>query len=203
MQPVKKTQQKILAAARRIARERRYEEIEMQDVAAAAEVSRATLYRYYATREQLYADLILEWGLAFHERLRNAADAPKEARSRVHWVLRSVLDEAERERRLIRAFLFAVLHGDASMAEPVAEIRLLLPSLLFLAMGEPAAALPAREVRLLQHVLLSSLVSLQRGDLDAATVAADLEHAADRLLFETGSPPSDEKRKAPPTPRRP
>ena len=32
----------------------------MQDVAAAAEVSRATLYRYYATREQLYADLILE-----------------------------------------------------------------------------------------------------------------------------------------------
>lgn len=164
-----------------MARARKYEDIQMRDLAAEAEVSRATLYRYFTTREEVYAALTVDWGRSFLERLRQSSAAPRSPRARVHWVLGAVLDEAASEPRLIRAFLVVLLEGEPMGPLAKAPVHALLPLLLGFAGGDSAELLDARTVRLLQHVLLATLFTMQRGDVDVATAREDLRIAIDRL----------------------
>jgi AcrR family transcriptional regulator len=180
------TRDKILSAARDMASRQPFEKIQMQGIAVRAGVSRATLYRYYTTKQQVYADVTVRWGLGFYDRLAQSRRQPKDARRRVHWVLKAIIDEAESERHLIRAFLICVSQGNISADHELSEISQLMPLLLSLALEVPVYKVPVRAVRLLQHVMLSGLMSLQRQALDKPTVMADLRFVADLLLFPDG-----------------
>ncbi len=174
---------KIIRAAREIASTQPFAMIQMQDIAQKAGISRATLYRYYTTREQVYAEVTLQWDVGFYERLTSTTRQPRDPRKRVHWVLKSIIDEAQSEPHLIRAFLLCIVQGASGRHERTAEIHLLLPTLLSYALSVPAESLPTRPVRLLQDLLLSSLIGLLRQERDYATVTGDLVYMADILLF--------------------
>ena len=65
-----KRREKILAATREIIANTGSDALNMQDVADKAGITRATIYRYYASKDDLINDMALEWGLSLGERLQ-------------------------------------------------------------------------------------------------------------------------------------
>lgn len=85
----------IIDAATELLVERDYDRIQIRHVAEAAGVALDTLYRYFPSKEQLYATVLLEWSDAFPKPRRAVPGASDEER------LRSTLHRAVRayERR--------------------------------------------------------------------------------------------------------
>lgn len=59
--------QRIIDAAKELLRVTDYESIQIRDVAAAANVALGTLYRYFSSKEHLYAEVVYDWALPFAE----------------------------------------------------------------------------------------------------------------------------------------
>lgn len=57
--------QRIVDAAKELLRTSDYESIQIRDVAAAANVALGTLYRYFSSKEHLYANVVYEWAKPF------------------------------------------------------------------------------------------------------------------------------------------
>src|SRR3954454_24026356 len=55
----------IVRAAITLLEQREYDAIQMRDVAGEAGVALATIYRYFTSKEHLYAAALLEWASAF------------------------------------------------------------------------------------------------------------------------------------------
>src|SRR5688500_17517862 len=60
--------QKIVDAARSLLERQPYEQIQIRDVAATAGVALGTLYRYFSSKEHLYAAVLLAWRTGFGAR---------------------------------------------------------------------------------------------------------------------------------------
>ncbi len=59
--------QRILDAAKSLLRKNDYESIQIRDVAAEANVALGTLYRYFASKEQVYANVVYDWAVPLAE----------------------------------------------------------------------------------------------------------------------------------------
>lgn len=57
--------QRILDAAKSLLRNQEYESIQIRDVAAEANVALGTLYRYFSSKEHLYANVVYDWSVPF------------------------------------------------------------------------------------------------------------------------------------------
>lgn len=78
--------QAIIAAASKALRRQRYEQIQIKDIATSAGVALATLYRYFASKEDLYVSVLIEMSrpvTPVPEHVDSAADL---LRHRVHLV---------------------------------------------------------------------------------------------------------------------
>ncbi len=82
--------QHIVESALRALESQDYEQIQIRDVAAAADVALGTLYRYFSSKEHLYAAVLVEWA-AFSRvrRARQPATAEERLRQRVAAVVRA------------------------------------------------------------------------------------------------------------------
>ncbi len=58
--------QRILDAAKSLLRSHDYESIQIRDVAAEANVALGTLYRYFSSKEHLYANVVYDWSVPFN-----------------------------------------------------------------------------------------------------------------------------------------
>ncbi|MFJ7751390.1 TetR/AcrR family transcriptional regulator [Arthrobacter sp. NPDC097144] len=58
--------QRILDAAKSLLRTTDYESIQIRDVASEANVALGTLYRYFSSKEHLYANVVYDWGVPFN-----------------------------------------------------------------------------------------------------------------------------------------
>jgi TetR/AcrR family transcriptional regulator, cholesterol catabolism regulator len=93
----------IIHAALALLEEREYEAIQIRDVAERAEVALATVYRYFASKEHVYAAALLEWSKTYD--LRRGADK-KELESdadRVRYLLVRAVRAFARRPQLLRA----------------------------------------------------------------------------------------------------
>jgi len=57
--------QRILDAAKNLLRSNDYESIQIRDVASEANVALGTLYRYFSSKEHLYATVVYDWSVPF------------------------------------------------------------------------------------------------------------------------------------------
>ena len=62
----------LLAAAQQLLAEREFEQIQVREVAEAAGVALGTLYRYFPSKELLYAHALLDWSEGFASRASTA-----------------------------------------------------------------------------------------------------------------------------------
>jgi AcrR family transcriptional regulator len=100
--------QRIVLAAIDLLGDREYDRIQMRDVADEAHVALGTLYRYFPSKEQLFANVLLEWSTTFEQSVRRRASSGDPA-ARLVSVLRSTARAFERHPNFFR--LIVVLEG--------------------------------------------------------------------------------------------
>jgi AcrR family transcriptional regulator len=74
---------RIVRAARDALEHQEYEQIQMRTVAQDAGVALGTLYRYFSSKEHLYATVLLDWA-AFDRPEKRSLDVQEQIRARIH-----------------------------------------------------------------------------------------------------------------------
>jgi TetR/AcrR family fatty acid metabolism transcriptional regulator len=83
--------EKILAAAARLFATQRFHEARMEDIAAAAEVGKGTLYRYFKDKDELYDALLVRAGEQLSRRLAEVMERVGGARARLEAIIAAVV----------------------------------------------------------------------------------------------------------------
>jgi AcrR family transcriptional regulator len=152
-----------LAAARAIAAEGGYDAVTMREVAVRSGVARATLYRYFSSKDHLLAEVILAMNAEMREELRINPPVGADLVERVTEAFARALAVAAREPKLLAATLRAFFSHDpaARAAEP--EIRRMSHAYLEAGLGD--ALVPEREDigRVLGPLCFAMLLSLSGG----------------------------------------
>ena len=177
----------VVGAARALAREGGYAAVTMQSVAERSGVGRATLYRYFASKDHLLAEVVLAWGADLSAELASRPPRATAAGERVAEVLLHVLAAAEAEPRLTGAVLAAATSADPEAVRAGQELGALMQRYLDVALGEGAGEARGELAQLVGHVLFSALVHMTSGRLEPAAAAASVRAAARRLFPEGAS----------------
>jgi AcrR family transcriptional regulator len=93
---------RILDAATELLEDREYERIQIREVAERADVALATLYRYFPSKEQLYAHVLLTWSESFDPSAGPRRGGPTDDRARLRSALRRVVRAYERHPNFYR-----------------------------------------------------------------------------------------------------
>jgi len=174
----------VIDAARALAREGGYAAVTMQAVAARSGVGRATLYRYFASKDHLLAEVVLAWGAELTGALRQQRLAAETAAERVAEVLLFVLDAARAEPQLTSAVLTAATSPDPEAVRAGLRLGSVIGSYLGVALGDAAEPDHDERAQLLGHVFFSALVHMTSGRLSPDAAAASVRAAARRLYPE-------------------
>ncbi|MFI7589725.1 TetR/AcrR family transcriptional regulator [Spongisporangium articulatum] len=106
--------EQIVRAALGALEEQEYERIQIRDVAADAGVALGTLYRYFSSKEHLYAAVLGEWAAFDRARPSRSKAAPAErVRKRVHAVIRAL----HRQPQFFKVYVLLQASGDANARE--------------------------------------------------------------------------------------
>jgi AcrR family transcriptional regulator len=150
--------ERLIDAARDLAREGGYPAVTMHDVADRAGVARATVYRYFATKDHLLTEVAATWA----HRITGDIDALAVGETpvqRLTALLERIVEVAAQERTLTSAIIQAVTSDDSSVDDARTVLFLFVRDRLSAAIGEPVPARDDVEV-VLGHILLAALVSL-------------------------------------------
>jgi TetR/AcrR family transcriptional regulator, cholesterol catabolism regulator len=111
--------QRIVAAALESLGEQEYEQIQIRDVAQSAEVALGTLYRYFSSKEHLYAAVLQEWAAFGRTRgPRGTATGPEDRiRRRAHAIIRAI----ERQPQFFKVYVLLQTSGDVNARALLAE----------------------------------------------------------------------------------
>jgi AcrR family transcriptional regulator len=172
----------LLAAATALAAEGGYDAVQMRDVAARAEVALGTLYRHYASKNQLLLALLADQALTLRERLDQRpprGDAPAD---RVADVLRRATRALERQPRVTQAMVTAMSVSDDSAAPVKLEINDTLRAIIVDAVGGAPVTDLDDIVRVLGSVWFAELTFWSGALIDAEAMGDNLARAAALLL---------------------
>ena len=98
--------QRIITAATELLEESELERIQIRDVADHAGVALATMYRYFSSKDHLYAAAIVEWSSAFFKRVQaRRGNSGTTDEDRLRMMLRYTLRTLERWPQFIRAVM--------------------------------------------------------------------------------------------------
>ncbi len=100
---------RILGAATGLLEQRPYDRIQMRDVAEAGGVALGTLYRYFPSKEQLFAHVLLEWTGGFETTVRRRTRDAGDDAARLLYAVRRAVAAFERHPTFFR--LITVLEG--------------------------------------------------------------------------------------------
>lgn len=110
--------ERIVAAATELLDERDYDRIQIRDVAEQADVALGTLYRYFPSKQQLYAEVLVTWSAAFASTLgRGRSDGASTDAERLRAILRRTVRAYEKHPNFFR--LISVL--EVVTDQPVVE----------------------------------------------------------------------------------
>ena len=174
--------QRLLVAATDLAAEGGYDAVQMRDVAARAEVALGTLYRHYASKDQLLLAALADQASTLRERLDQRPPRGELPADRVSDVLRRATRALERQPRVTRAMVTAMSVSDDSAAPVKQEINDTLRAIIVDAVdGTPVPDLDD-VVRVLGSVWFAELTFWSGGLTDATAMADHLARAAALVL---------------------
>lgn len=180
---------RLLDAARELALQGGYAAVTMHDVADRAGVARATVYRYFATKDHLLTEVAATWAHLVTDDTAAPAvgDTPAE---RLTGLLTRIVEVAAANRTLTSAIIQAVTSDDPSVEDARTTLFLLIRDRLAAAIGDPVPDRADIEV-VLGHVLLAALVSLSALGRPLEEVR-DMVTTAGRLIMSGVSARRDE-----------
>jgi AcrR family transcriptional regulator len=121
---------RLIDAALALATEGGYDAVQMRDVAARAEVALGTLYRHYASKDQLLLAAMLQQTTTLRERSVQRPPRGTTAAERVAEVLRRASRALEREPEVTKAMLIAMSSQDVDAVPMKAEIDATLRAII-------------------------------------------------------------------------
>jgi AcrR family transcriptional regulator len=173
---------RIVQAAASLLDDRSYERIHIREVAAAADVSLATLYRYFRSKEQLYAQVLLDWVATYQTRLRSDPTHPEAAGERLRQALRRAVRAHERHPHFFRVIAVLEVVTDPAVSEIFAEFS----ASFYGALGETLEGLATDEAEVIRTiasaVLEASLRQWALGRKSIRRVYVDIDTTVD-LIF--------------------
>ena len=173
---------RLLVAATDLAAEGGYDAVQMRDVASRAEVALGTLYRHYASKDQLLLAALADQATTLRERLDQRPPRGELPADRVSDVLRRATRALERQPRVTRAMVTAMSVSDDSAAPVKQEINDTLRAIIVDAVdGTPVPDLDD-VVRVLGSVWFAELTFWSGGLTDATAMADHLARAAALVL---------------------
>jgi AcrR family transcriptional regulator len=184
------TQAKKRAEARRAASDLAsgsgYDGVTMTAVAQRIGVSRATMYQYFASRDQLLAEIMEEWTERINDDLRRNPPGGTTPAERVGEAFERIMQMSARNRRLTSALLFAATSSDPAAKEAFPSwsgpVEVYLKTLL----GDDQVANLEEIVPVLSHVLFSALIAMTHRGQKPSEASRVLRTTA-RLLLGRGS----------------
>ena len=97
--------QRIVAAAIGLLEEGEYDTIQMRDVAERADVALATIYRYFTSKEHLYAAALLDWAADYPAKGRTLDHSNGDDEARFRALMRRAVRAFERRPQMMRALI--------------------------------------------------------------------------------------------------
>lgn len=107
--------ERIIRAAIELLEVREYDKVQIRDVAEQADTALATVYRYFASKEQLYAAAAVQWSAGFFERIQAKGDDGATDEERLRRILRRTVRSLERWPNFIRALMILNRSPDESV----------------------------------------------------------------------------------------
>jgi len=173
---------RIVAAATELLTEREYERIQIREVAEAAEVALATLYRYFPSKEQLYATVLVTWAESFETGVARARSSDASDQARLRAALRRAVRAYERHPNFYRLITALEVVSDPVVADLYARFASQFGGALRAALRTVDHDDAEAIAQLTSSLLGSLLRSWSLGKIPIARVYAELDRAVD-LVF--------------------
>jgi AcrR family transcriptional regulator len=174
--------QRVIEVATALATEGGYDAVVMKDVAERSGVALATLYRWFASKDHLLCEVLLEWGARVEADLRAAPPAESAGAERILDFVRRLTETVAAFPRLAAAVTRAVVSFDPNVLEHQDDFDELVGRWIDLALGD--LDVPNREsvIEVLEAVCFANLIGLVGGRTTLADFGARLERAAQAVL---------------------
>jgi AcrR family transcriptional regulator len=173
---------RIREAARALASEGGYAAVTMHDVAERAGVGRATVYRYYESKDHLIAEVHLEQSEHLVASLGADPLRGESAAARLIDLCGRIIDLAAQDLRLTEAGVTLVLSDDPAVTSAQQwQARIVLPY-LDAALGPDLVVDRVAVAEVLQAVLFQALLGLAHGRVDPDEAKAALGRAVRLVL---------------------
>ena len=176
------TRRRLLDAARELATEGGYDAVNMRAVAQRAGVSPPTAYQYFASRDHVLVDVLIDLASGTSELFTARPSRRREPVERTVATLRRVVQRMEDEPQLFVALIRAYISGVPEVRHASGAMQSSMRVWIDSALG--ATPVPDRDavVSILEAVLLTGMVSLVIGGRSPADIGDDLERAVRLLL---------------------
>jgi len=178
--------ERLIAAATELAAEGGYDAVQMRDVAARAEVALGTLYRHYASKDQLLLAAMAQQATTLRERLVQRPPSGATPAARVSDVLKRASRALERSPLVTKAMLAAMSSSEDAALPLKHEIDSTLRAIIAdVVDGDGHCTMVADLdgiVRVLGSVWFAELTYWSNGLNPSSTVGDHLARAAELLL---------------------
>jgi AcrR family transcriptional regulator len=162
-----------------------YDAIQMRDVAQEAGVALATLYRYFTSKEHLYAAALLEWAGDFAARRRPASPAADSDEARLRTLMRRAIRSFERYPQMIRAVTVLESSIDPNARALFEQFAALNIGTLMDALSSTDDDTAAAIIETANSVMVTRLRSWSQGRTSIQDVHRSVERTID-LIFSPG-----------------
>ncbi len=174
---------RVIDAAFELGAERGYDAVQMRDVSASANVSLATIYRYFSSKDHLLAAAMTEWTAKLQGRVAQSPPRGDTAADQLVDVLGRACRAMARQPKLSAALVRALSSADAGVQESAVRVQGQIAQMVEGILGDLDPPLRADILAVLGHVWYSTLVAWASGRSDFDAVMVELERAV-RVLVE-------------------
>jgi len=175
--------QRVIDVAFELGAERGYDAVQMREVAAAANVALATIYRYFSSKDHLLAAAMTEWTGRLQNRVAQSPPRGDTPADQLVDVLRRACRAMERQPKLSKALVRALSSPDRGVRESGAEVQRQIASMGNTILVDLDEQVRADILATLGHVWYSTLVAWGHGRRDFDWVMDELERSV-RVLVE-------------------
>ena len=174
---------RIIDAAFELGAERGYDAVQMRDVSASANVSLATIYRYFTSKDHLLAAAMTEWTAKLQGRVAQSPPRGGSAADRLVDVLGRACRTMARQPKLSAALVRALSSSDAGVQRSAVEVQGQIAAMAEPILSDLDSAVRSDILAVLGHVWYSTLVAWASGRSEFDVVMVELERAV-RVLVE-------------------
>lgn len=172
----------ILDAARELVNSIEYSVLTMKQVADHAGVSRATLYRYYSTKEELYSDVTFQWGQDFVQSVHLEPPVGQTVGQKLSDLIDRAIAQVVTNPNLMAAHIAVISSENSKLKADRRRLRGLMPSLVYISTGDRFSENIEMACTILQHVLIANLILMNAGKTERAQIVEELQFVAKKLL---------------------